>query len=86
MTATAFSSSLVKVGKTFLAVDDKPQETTRDITFSEQSMHKRCVIKQLFAQHHTLHHFQKASEFHQESLRLAVILDFRLLILDEMRS
>ncbi len=55
-------------GKTFLAVDEKSQEKTQDIT------PELCVIKQFFPQHHTLHRYQKASElFRQESLRLALL-------------
>jgi len=61
-------------GKTFLAVDEKSREQTQDITSSGHSTPELCVIKQFFPQHHTLHHYQKASElFHQESLRLALL-------------
>ena len=59
-------------GKTFLAVDEKCQVQTGDMTSCGHPTPKLCVIKQFFPQCHTVHHHDKASElFHQESLHLA---------------
>ncbi len=62
--------------KTFLAIDQKYQAQTRDITSSKESTLGLCVVKhvvkQFFPQPHTINYYAQASElFHQESILLA---------------